>query len=122
MLLHIESYYGDHLLSGKSRPERQLRRMCKWVYHHFSAEQFARAFCQLYNFEDYTAVADADLMAGYDYWFDLDSGFFDRATIETLNNFQVEAKGGKWAVFDKTGNNITGYIFDSARDASEVFE
>lgn len=121
MLLYLESFYGDCLLSGKLRPEKQLRRMCKWVYKHYPAAQFARMFCYLYNFEDYTCRLNSDDLKP-EYWFDLDTGYFSKPMYEAAKNFWVEELNGKWAVFDRGGKNLTGYIFDSARYAAMVFE
>lgn len=72
MLIDVEWYRGDVLLSGKARQEPQVRQMCLGVYREYGPAYFVHMFSRLYGFEIYPG--NPNIRA--DYRFDLDTGVF----------------------------------------------
>ena len=54
MLVEIESFYGDRLISGKKCTEKALReKMNKILEMVEDARDFTPLFCRVYNYEEY---------------------------------------------------------------------
>ena len=51
MIIEIESYFGNKIVSGKVRSLRELRRCVKDVLKESNHEDFTSIFCARYNFD-----------------------------------------------------------------------
>jgi len=70
MLVMIESFYGDRIISGKKCTEKTLRqKMNKILGMIGSIEDFTHLFCRVYCFEEYPCSEDIKI----DFVIDLDT-------------------------------------------------
>lgn len=69
MLIEIESFRGDKILSGKKCAEKELRQKMHQVLDLTEGEEFVAVFCRLFEFEVYSLL-EADRI---DYVIDLDT-------------------------------------------------
>ena len=69
MLVYIESFYGDKLISGKKCTVKELEEMMQIVLGLIErTEDFTPLFCRSFKFEEYPMQEDID----YDYEFTID--------------------------------------------------
>ena len=53
MLIEIESFFGNRLISGKKCTEKELREKFRKVIKIAETQNFTELFCRMYNFEEY---------------------------------------------------------------------
>ncbi len=69
MLVYIESYWGDRLISGKKCSEKELRQKMKLVLEITQSEDFTALFCRMHQFDEYPLTDDIET----DFVLDLDT-------------------------------------------------
>ena len=69
MIIEIESYLGDKLLSGKKCTEKELREKFKKALKVSQDENFLRIFCSMFKFEGIPFDENIEV----DYVIDLDT-------------------------------------------------
>ena len=69
MLVWIESFLGDRLISGKTCSEKELRQRMKEVLEIKEDEDFTAVFCRIHQFDEYPLSADIQV----DFVIDLDT-------------------------------------------------
>lgn len=52
MLVYVESYFGDRIISGKKCSEKKLREKFKQAFSINQAEDFTPIFCRMFKFEE----------------------------------------------------------------------
>jgi len=61
MLVFIESYFGDRLISGRKCSLKKLRERFRKIIEVSHGEDFTALFCRAYNFEEFPLDDDLDI-------------------------------------------------------------
>jgi len=69
MIVYIESFWGDRLISGKKCSENELREKFKKVITIAEKDNFTELFCRMFKFEEFPMADDID----FDFVIDLDT-------------------------------------------------
>lgn len=69
MLVYIESFYGDKLISGKKCTEKELREKFKKVIEISEPADFTPLFCRMFRFQE--QFLDEEVQV--DFFIDLDT-------------------------------------------------
>ena len=69
MLVYVESYWGDKLITGKKCTENELRKKFKKAVVITQTEEFTALFCRMFHFDE--LPLDKDIKV--DYIIDLDT-------------------------------------------------
>lgn len=69
MLVWIESYQGDRLISGKKCSEKELREKMNFILEINEGEDFTAIFCRMHQFDEYPLSKDIRV----DFVIDLDT-------------------------------------------------
>lgn len=60
MLIFVESYFGDRLISGNKCSEKELRHKFNETLKTANLSNFVEVFCRLYQFEEYPLSNDTE--------------------------------------------------------------
>lgn len=69
MLVEIESFWGNKIISGKKCSEKELRRKMNKALKITETEEFTAIFCRMFQFEEYNFSDDVRV----DFIIDLDT-------------------------------------------------
>jgi len=69
MLIYIESFWGDRLISGKKCTENEVRKKFKEAVKITETADFTALFCRIFQFDEYPLAKDIQV----DFIIDLDT-------------------------------------------------
>ena len=102
MLVEIESYFGDRLISGKKCTENQLREKYMQAIKIADASNFTELFCRMFSFEEYPLSDDVQV----DFVMDLDTNIVYAPQYGTGGVRFVSRKGGRERMSSELLDNL----------------